>query len=365
MAMSKAEYLPQEIIIDILSRLPAKAIGQFRCVSKQWLNFLSDPQFIKFHHTIHSHKEDAKLIFVSSSAALHTITFNQNPHNAISRNLNFPQLSHNWVKVVGSSNGLVLVENAENIKYLINPTTLKYHRIPNFHLALPVPGIFSMCGLGYDFASDDYKVVTLSRYKRDLDNIFVDVYSVRMGLWRRHGKLPVDHGVPIGGSGVLVNGALHWLARKSPYYSSVIVAFDLNDETFLELPVPNALDDNNFVLCDLVAFRGCLCMLLNDTEENKIEFWMMKKYGVEESWTKRRIAGLDLVHGLVPFCSISDDDVVLNVDREKLIVYNMKEDLWRDMKVGGITAKFERTRSFMESLVSPMLGKDTDGYGIA
>ncbi|OIS97377.1 PREDICTED: F-box/kelch-repeat protein At3g06240-like [Nicotiana attenuata] len=274
MAMSKAEYLPQEIIIDILSRLPAKVIGQFRCVSKQWLNFLSDPQFIKFHHTIHSHKEESKLIFVSSSGALHTITFNQNPQNgtidAIPRKLNF-----------------------------------------------------------------------------------------RMGLWRRHGQLPVDHGVPIGGSGILVNGALHWLARKSPDYSSVIVAFYLCDEKFLELPVPNALDNNNFVLCDLVAFRGCLCMLLNDTEENKIEFWMMKEYGLEESWTKFRIAGLDLVHGLVPFCSISDDDVVLNVDREKLIVYNMKEDQWSDMKVGGITAKFERTRSFMESLVSPVLGKGT------
>ncbi|KAK4372527.1 hypothetical protein RND71_007911 [Anisodus tanguticus] len=55
-----------------------------------------------------------------------------------------------------------------------------------------------------------------------------------------------------------------------------------------------------------------------------------------------------------------DEDIVLNVDREKLTVYNMKEDQWRDMKVDGITAKFERTRTFTESLVSPMFGKGTN-----
>lgn len=44
--------------------------------------------------------------------------------------------------------------------------------------------------------------------------------------------------------------------------------------------------------------------------------------------------------GLIPFCAISDDDVVLNVDRDKyLTVYNVKEDHRRDMKVDGITAK--------------------------
>lgn len=75
MAMSKAKTLPEEIIFDILSLLPAKFIGQYRCVSKQWRNLLSDPQFIKAHHIIHAHKKEEKLIYISVSHAFHTITF--------------------------------------------------------------------------------------------------------------------------------------------------------------------------------------------------------------------------------------------------------------------------------------------------
>uniref|UniRef100_A0A0V0GM24 Putative ovule protein n=1 Tax=Solanum chacoense TaxID=4108 RepID=A0A0V0GM24_SOLCH len=64
---------------------------------------------------------------------------------------------------------------------------------------------------------------------------------------------------------------------------------------------------------------------------------MMREYRVEESWTRFRVARMN---GLVPFCAISDDDVVLNVDRDKyLTVYNVKEDHRRDMKADGITAK--------------------------
>ncbi|XP_059308567.1 F-box/kelch-repeat protein At3g06240-like [Lycium ferocissimum] len=356
MAMSKAETLPQEIIIDILSLLPTKYIGQYRYVSKQWCNFLSDPQFIKFHLTIHAHKQEKKLIFISHSHALHTIMFNHNGTDVTSRKLNFQGLSHNWVRVVGSCNGLVLVVNEENIIFLINPTTLKYHRIPNFDLAIPKLDSCSVYGLGYDLVSDDCKVVTLSRYRGRIDSTFVDVYSLRMGLWRRLESLPHYRAVRMRASGVLVNGPLRWLARKAPDFSYVIVAFDLSTEKFLEVPTPTTLDNNNLLFNKLSALRGCLCMLY-DTLENEIDIWMMREYRVEESWTRFRVARMGIEYGLVPFCTISDDDIVLNVDREKLTVYNMKEDQWRDMKVDGITAKFERTETFIESLVSPMFGK--------
>ncbi|OIT28093.1 PREDICTED: F-box/kelch-repeat protein At3g06240-like [Nicotiana attenuata] len=364
MAMTKAEILPQEIIIDILSRLPAKFIGQFRCVSKQWRHFLSDPQFIKFHFSIHNKEE--KLICISRSHSLNTITFTHNITDGILRKLNFQQLSDNWVRIFGSCNGLVLVENEEKILFLINPTTLKYHKIPIFHFARQIPGSFSVSGLGYDFANDDYKVVTLSHYyyehEPDIRITFIDIYSVRKGLWRRLENLPYDLEDSLQTSGVLVNGALHWLVSKLFDDSFVVVAFDLSYETFLEMPTPTTIDNNNVVCYDLVAVRGCLCMF-TDTEENRIDAWMMKEYGVEDSWTKFSITVPKSLYGFIPLCLISDDDVVL--DGEKLIVYNMKEEQWRDMKVDGVTAKFRSTRTFVESLVSPIFGKGTEGYSIA
>ncbi|WMV10258.1 hypothetical protein MTR67_003643 [Solanum verrucosum] len=169
-------------------------------------------------------------------------------------------------------------------------------------------------GFGYDFASDDYKVVNLSRYRKgNIDTTFVDVYSVRMGLWRRLESLPYDDVLSErgGASGVFVNGVLHWMAKS------------------------------------------------------EIDAWVMKEYRVEESWTTFSIDRMDLENGLVPFCPISDDDVVLSVDRDRLTVYNIKEDQWRYMEVDRLTYMFERTGIFFESLVSPMFGKGTEGYHIA
>lgn len=37
---------------------------------------------------------------------------------------------------------------------------------------------------------------------------------------------------------------------------------------------------------DFVALGGCLCMLVCRTNGNEFDVWMMKEYGVAESWTK-------------------------------------------------------------------------------
>lgn len=362
-----SENLPDEIIADIVSRLPVKSVGQFRSVSKQWCSFLSDPKFIKAHLTFHSHKhEETKLILIAHvSLSLHTLTFNPNPQNgidAISTKLNFQE---KWQRVVGSCNGLVLVLNEEDVIFLINPTTLEYRRIPKSPLALPERGTSIAYALGYDVATDEYKVITLSYYEGvhegDLFCTFVDVYSVRMGIWRRLESLSHHGTIPIHGFAVFLNGALHWLAGK--YYS--IVAFDPSDEKFFEVSIlTTTLDDDDDYMhfYDFVALRGCLCMLASRRNSKEIDVWMMKEYGVAESWTKFSVKRNTCPYGFTPVCLMNDDDIVLDVPgKEKLNIYNKKEEQWREMNVDGISAKFTRTKTFIESFVSPMIiGKGTE-----
>ncbi|OIT06809.1 PREDICTED: F-box/kelch-repeat protein At3g06240-like [Nicotiana attenuata] len=259
-----------------------------------------------------------------------------------------------------------------------------------------------MYGLGYDFRSDDYKVVTLSYYATGIDNtpdIFntsVAVYSVRKGLWRRllqskeshWGRLySNDCAVPDSASGVLVkralywsapnrlrrspdvangvfvrgiweNGALHWLASEGSDYSPVIVAFDILEEKFFEVPGPTTVEKGTHVVSKLVALRRRLS-ILSETEETDTTWtitntiWTMKDYGIEESWTRYEVKGSDLAE-LIPFCLMSEDDVVLDACGS-LIVYNRREDQWRDIMDDRtpIMLYGAGTRTFRESLVPP------------
>ncbi|WMV10318.1 hypothetical protein MTR67_003703 [Solanum verrucosum] len=338
MAMSKDEFLPKELIIDILYRLPVKSIGRCRCLSKHWRNFLSDPQFIKLHFNLHAHTQEKKLIIVTWQCELYTITFipqNGGEIHGISRKVNFQHSSHNWKSVAGSCNGLVLMVGREKIHFLNNPTTLKHHQIPMFDSLLPLHRTCYMYGLGYDVVNDDYKVVVLSYPVKNKTVTCVYMYSVRKGLWEKLENSPYDHSPFEPRSGVLVNGALHWLARTTSENSTTIAAFDLSVDKFSEgvfvyPPIP---------------------YLDTDT------FWMMKEYGVKESWTKFKIT----VH--VPLttllCSIGDDDVLLDTD-EELVVYNMKENRRKDLLI-DVNPLFYEGRTFVDSLVSPYFGSETEG----
>ncbi|CAB4308550.1 unnamed protein product [Prunus armeniaca] len=90
--------------------------------------------------------------------------------------------------------------------------------------------------------------------------------------------------------GVLLNGALHWLLMDRvgvEHQSSVIISFNLAEENVREIPLPLAsIDTRNYIVG---AFRDCLCLIHSGVDGGMHnEFWIMKEYGVRESWTKIR-----------------------------------------------------------------------------
>ncbi|KAL2459247.1 F-box/kelch-repeat protein [Forsythia ovata] len=358
MAGGSIPSIPQEIMVDILSRLPAKSLGQFRCVSKPWRFLLSDTQFISTHLNRHCHTEES-LILISPNHSLHTIT-DINGDDHVSRKLMFQQqLSDTWTEVVGSCNGLVLLVNEEDDKFLLNPTTLNQVEVPDSPLALMKPGSFSMHGLGYNASSDDYKIVTLSyydtdnEYEPDCADTFVDLYSVKTGVWKRLEPSPYDHAVPDLSPGAFVNGSIHWLASSTERgYPSVIAAFDLVDEKFKEIPAPSSLDEKGFVFNKLVVLSGRLCMI--DTRNRaQTDFWIMEEYGVEKSWVKFSVNSNNDWDTVKPLCFIRDHEVVLEIDEERLVVCNLKVGTLKDFVVDGVPAMFTDGGAFVESLISP------------
>ncbi|CAL9022329.1 unnamed protein product, partial [Prunus brigantina] len=286
---------PSDIIPEILSRLPVKSLCRFRCVSKSWRSLITDPDFVKMHLNKAIENEDIfnqrrRLIFTNLSTRLlcslnldeflsNNNKFLNNNNDAVVDNYlgkdndnhidnihadddvlvptdlhHICKLPNYWVFLLFHSNGLLLCLLHSGDFYLVNPATReskKLAEMPDY-----IKGHYSSCvGFGFDHSSSDYKVVMLCLG----GGIMFNVYTLKTGSWDRVG---VEH-------------------------RSVIISFNLAEENVREIPLPLAsIDRRDYIVR---AFRDCLCLIHSGADGGMHnEFWIMKEYGVRESWTKIR-----------------------------------------------------------------------------
>uniref|UniRef100_A0A7C9CPS6 F-box domain-containing protein n=1 Tax=Opuntia streptacantha TaxID=393608 RepID=A0A7C9CPS6_OPUST len=215
--------LPEEIKLDIFSRLPPKSIGRCRCLSKQWRALLSQTNFIETHlHLSKTHREKSLIIISIRLGALFSISLSNAHHvfdeiTVSASNLSFADRPHSWNAVYGSCNGLLLVDDAEHNMFVLNPTTREIRGVPSWPLDLEDGNNFKY-GFGYDSISDDYNIVVHVCHFEDececepycTHEAFFYVYSLKNGTWKRVRSHPFDADV---GSAVFLNGRVHWLAH--------------------------------------------------------------------------------------------------------------------------------------------------------
>lgn len=82
----------------------------------------------------------------------------------------------------------------------------------------------------------------------------------------------------------LVNRKLHWTTSKGRHGNIRIVSFDLSDEQFSDIPAPE-IEDLWRYSYHLVELGGCLSAAVL-SQSGALEIWVMKEYGMKESWIK-------------------------------------------------------------------------------
>ncbi|XP_026383333.1 F-box/kelch-repeat protein At3g06240-like [Papaver somniferum] len=283
--------LPEEFDHEILSRLPAKSVFVCKCVCKTWLSVISNPTFIQSHLNVTVKNNNPSLMLAgyedseSATSAVHSIK-----HDLLSEfdgigvnEMDYPfKSSASNIKLVGSYNGLVCIRIDNDFYCIWNPVTYEYKRLPE------TPNVnnyeeedVETYGLGYDCKTDDYKLVIV------VDDLsLVEVYTLGSNSWDSIRTVPYRF---YGGSGVLISGALHWLgARRGNPSSDLVISFEINSEKFNELQLPKEpLEDNCRWFSAVGVLEGCLCVLaLDKNTGSPAEVWVMRDYGVRESWTK-------------------------------------------------------------------------------
>ncbi|PIA29302.1 hypothetical protein AQUCO_06100074v1 [Aquilegia coerulea] len=137
-----------------------------------------------------------------------------------------------------------------------------------------------------------------------------------------------------------VQGSIHWLTYE--FHFLRILSFDLASEnfSFLELPkcyLGKEVDVHEF---RIMNFGGDLSVVDFSYYYDRIEIWVMKEYGVKESWTKHTIMRTDSVTGvnysrIYPISPWKNGEILLLNDGRKLISYNLETGMYTLFQIDG------------------------------
>lgn len=279
--------------------------------------------------------------------------------------IDYPLSSGAGTEAFGSCNGILAFRLTDKNLALYNPSTRQFRRLPVSEIE-PPPGDscksgYIFYGFGQDVKTNDYKVVRMVQFNKsddeDDEGIFYDyevkVYSLKNDSWRKITKLPpylrfmfqfFYHLLHRRGYGVLAGGVLHWVMppRIELGPRNRIVGFDLGNEEFIEVPQPECADKN--YLLDVAALEGHLCAVCNYDQE-KIDLWTMKEYGVKQSWTKlisiQRTRTITTLTFLKPLAYSKQLDMILvEINSQKFAWYDLQKKKMRSVKIGGSPGTF-------------------------
>ncbi|XP_062017941.1 F-box protein CPR1-like [Rosa rugosa] len=331
-----SDYFPQEVITNILLRLPVKSLVICTSVCKSWGSMIKNSSFIRAHL---SRTTNFNNLYGTHLLLLHGVScrrysrsfgHHQSIHGLIEEVYSLHYDNHVFdeyceigfqspiadggmcnecFRVVGVCNGLLfLADDLSHFGYnfiIWNPSIRKLVTLPKPGLRYQTVGGYNAChGFAFDAITNDYKVVRLVEDQRgDMDDsedavnqTFVEVYSLAAGSWSDPRFVDPQCKINIGSPQAFVNGALHWDAcdLTSSSYRDFILAFDVSSELFREIMTPKSLDsDLQRVLTLQLSVSGdgkSLALFMTDPTGIKhnsfLDIWVMKEYSVQESWTK-------------------------------------------------------------------------------
>jgi F-box interacting protein len=367
METEKTPYLPLELIIQILLRLPVKSLIRFKCVCKSWFSLISDPQFANSHFDLTTHTRRILLITPALESLSVDLEASLSDDSAMdSRNISFlfPQSFLN-LEIKGSCRGFILLRRSRNL-YIWNPSTGVRKRIPLSTLDSNL-NVNCFYGFGYDQSRDDYLVFSMS-YDPNANDMLshLGFFSLRDNIWNEiegTAHLPYMQSCLFPSAESLLNQTIHWLVCRYDIKATVIVGFHLIERKLLEMLLPDDIYNGPRVF-DLWVFKGFLSLLDMWNDDAKVEIWVMEKYNVQSSWTKTHVLSFDGIptEYFCPKYSANNGDIVGTDTRNVLVKYNDKGQLlehrsYSDDSFGSLVVLYT------ESLLSLPGDDDGGGYG--
>ncbi|PHT62848.1 hypothetical protein T459_33313 [Capsicum annuum] len=138
--------------------------------------------------------------------------------------------------------------------------------------------------MSFDSNTGDYKILRILKDRNQGRKARVEILALKSGSWRKIDEHPdVFQYILLGmHSLAYIQGAFHWVGFSRNYF---VVSFNISHEVYGEIPLPEQIS-MSYIDIGVSELEGMLCAYSNvhHQGENTFKLWMMKDYGVQESW---------------------------------------------------------------------------------
>ncbi|KAI8534202.1 hypothetical protein RHMOL_Rhmol10G0070700 [Rhododendron molle] len=314
--------LPEGVLMDILSRVPAKSLLQWKSVSKHWYSLIRNPKFISLHHT---RSQRGEILFLTrrvheGTQVAWALIFSPTAFG----NLNSSCIDRN-VHLSDSCNGLLCFQNTSKM-VIYNPAIKELRQLP---LPCRQKDRSSYLGFTFDPKANDYKAIKfvtrncyacdrlpIPRVSFNMEDHFhchktkcvckrpvcfpkVYVYALSTDTWRQTDAVVPDYCIYHVSQCFRCtssDGVFYWLAHDHGAGFMHICVFRTSEELFESIPLPGTFRLK--LLSNLCLLKDSLALVMSDVYgpgsqrvDTCFEIWVMDEYGVQESWTKKYTTG--------------------------------------------------------------------------
>ncbi|PON97819.1 F-box domain containing protein [Trema orientale] len=355
-----SDYLPWDVVSEILVKSPVRSLIRFKRVCKQWNSTLN--KYVYFVHRGNHSTGD---------------NFTQLEHRIVERKFHA-------LRKVGSHNGIVCFlgyDSSMSTIILWNPSLQQSIDVgvwragtPEYYDSHPKHVCF---GFGYDSRSEDYRVVKLLyKESEQTTSCRVKLYSLRRNWWEtiniHYTRLPCKIREFGWLSQTLEAGRrVHWLANCENSNGEGfrrILSFDVRGKVFGQIALPRG--DRDYRECnhqrvELASFvldhrdrKGLLTLFEYDDEEDcnngsrfRCYAWVMKKYGSVDSWTKLEL-NISLSKQFMVVGFLSESVLLIRVTGEGMIWYDTNTQRKECLAIDDDTKILSYVGCYMESVFS-------------
>ncbi|WVZ62212.1 hypothetical protein U9M48_011982 [Paspalum notatum var. saurae] len=345
--------LPDDPLVDILSRVPSKSLCRFKCVSKSWRGLIADPVHReKLPQTLEGFfflgdsggdeggdgedsGSDGDYLPLQAGRFVDALGRSVRPADACFPFLTeLPGIHHIWLK--DHCNGLLLFgyieESDKSLNYIVsNPATKQWVAVPGSHKKSSSWRRVRLISLVFDPAVSPH--FHLVQFKEGPPPAHIYLYSSESGAWRtiRSGGLWGYLLTEAGSPSAYADGVLYVTLHDVDVH---IVAIDVEGNIKLNIPVPLRAGDKFWPLADYVGrSQGCLHYIYHadpecddegppenpEKQSYQLFIWVLEDYEKEQWILKDTVSFIHLFGK--KSCQVGTDYNVVGIHPDASLVY--------------------------------------------